>query len=313
MSDTESVVSSVFENAPSENALSDTETTIEATDIERLQRNRLTQYEYVSVTFNIEATLCRDFERHSRHHHGVGKFFQVDSENDIERMSRLIDEFLSTYDIPTSRRIAHHSNHDNIKYPRFIPSRWIMLVWQAFPFRQFKFLPVRVLANKPMPVPSSTSDRLMFAWINPPVASQQSHYPILRSNPPFFIEPGLLQNIPSAYTFKVAAVTDGPQTLLQPRSIQVLEQIRPIAKDIAIREFFTRREEAQKQSHGLPDQSSLPRHSRREVSSLNIGDIIVDVDRTIGTAPPSMGVSFDEEIDRVLQISEYFILWCIKE
>lgn len=310
MSDSESIVSSVFEDIPSENNLSDMETTIESTEPQRI---RLFQYEYVSVTINIEATLCRDFVRHSRHHPGIGKFFQVDSENAAERMSRLVDEFLSIYDIPTSQRIAHHSNHDNTKYPRFIPSRWIMLVWQQFPFHKFQFLPVRVLANKPMPIPSSTSDRLMFAWINHPITSPPSHYPVLRSNPPFFIEPGLLQHIPSAYSFKVATVTDGPPTLLLPRSIQILEGIRPIAKDIALRDFFARQEKAQKQSHGLSDQSAQPRHSQREVSFLNIGDIVVDVDRTIGTSPPSMDVSIDEEIDRVLQISEYFILWCIQE
>ena len=121
MSDSESIISSVFENALLESDLSDMETT-EYTDTERPQRNHLTLYEYLTVTINIEATLARDFQQHSLYNHGVGKIFRLDSEDAIERMSRLIDEFLSTYDIPTTRRIQNRLNYESIKYPRFIPS-----------------------------------------------------------------------------------------------------------------------------------------------------------------------------------------------
>lgn len=85
MSDSESVVSSIFENGRSVNDPSDTETT-ESTDTERIQRNRLSLYEYVSVTINIEATLAHDFQRHSLRNHDVGKIFRLDSEDAVRRM-----------------------------------------------------------------------------------------------------------------------------------------------------------------------------------------------------------------------------------
>ena len=309
MSDSESVVSSIFENVPSVNDLSDTETT-EPTDTHSPQRDRLSLYEYVSVTINIEATLARDFHWHSLYNHGVGKIFRLDSEDAAERLSRLIDEFLSYYDIPTARRIEHHSNYENIQYPRFVPSKWIMLVFRLFPFRQFEFLPVRAPASEPMLVSSPASDHLMFAAINPPVACRQNNHPILRSNPPFFIEPGLLQYLPSTYTFKVAAITDGPQTLLQPDSIQLLEEIHLVAKETAIKNFIARREKDQTQSQELLDRSP---QSRRRMSFLKEWDVVVNVDRMIETSSPPTDVSLNEEINRVLRISEYFILWCCKD
>jgi hypothetical protein len=116
---------------------------------------------------------------------------------------------------------------------------------------------------------------------------------------------------PIRYFFKVAAVTDGPQTLLRPDSIQLLEQIHLIAKQAAIENFIARCEKEQTQSEELLDRSPQPRHSQRV--SLLEGDVVVDVDRTIETSSPSMGASIGEEIKRVSQISEYFILWCFND
>lgn len=99
MSDTESVISTVFD-VSSVADQSDLET-IESSDI---TRNIPTPYEYVSVTINIEETLACDFKRHSQYYRTTGKFFPVGSPDAERRMYRLIDDFLETYDIPTARR-----------------------------------------------------------------------------------------------------------------------------------------------------------------------------------------------------------------
>ena len=85
MSDSESMVSSISEYASSLNDLSDIEAT-ESTDPHYPERDRLSLYEYVS-TINVEATLARDFQRHSLYNHGVGKNLRLDSEDAAERMS----------------------------------------------------------------------------------------------------------------------------------------------------------------------------------------------------------------------------------
>lgn len=309
MSDSESVISSVFENDLSMNDPSDTET-IEPN--ERIQRNRLTVYEYVSVTINIEATLARDFQRHSLRNNGVGKIFRLDSEDAVRRMFGLIHEFLETYDIPTSRRIQRNSDSQSTQYPFFIPSRRIMLIFRRLPFSQYEFLPVRVLRNPSSSLQYPELERLLFAALNPPVSSRRNYHRVLRSNPPFFIEHGLFQQMDSSCNFTVATVKDGPTTLLEPGSIQLIEQIHPFAQSIAVRIAMARYENPPKQSQGLSSGERERRDSQRSMSSLTIGDVMVDVDRTIGTSS-SIGLNINEEIERVLQIAEYFIRWCLKE
>jgi hypothetical protein len=75
---------------------------------------------------------------------------------------------------------------------------------------------------------------------------------------------------------------------------------------------MARCENAPKQSQGLSSQESDRHDSQRLVSSLTIGDVMVDVDRAIGISP-SIGLNIGEEIDRVMQIAEYFIQWCMQE
>jgi hypothetical protein len=313
MSDSESQVSSAFETALVANDLSDTEVS-ESTEIERLQSNPLTLYEYVSININIEATLARDFQRHSQYYQTPGKFFLLDSENAIRRMFRLIDEFLRVCDIPTVRRVQQNCNQ-SLEYPRFIPSRHIMLVFRPRPFNQFEFLPVHVIQNEPTSIrctPSVSSlDPLMFAAINPLASSQQSHHHILRSNPPFFVGHGVFQCLWCDYSFKVGVIGDGPQKLLQPDSVQLLEEIHPIAKHTAVTRLMARCDRSSQGSQELPCRSCQRRHdSHLSASAITMGDIVVDIDRTIGTSRISMGLTIDQEIERVMEISETFIMWC---
>ena len=311
MSDNESVVSSVFEKISSTNDLSDTET-IESSETDRLERNTLTPYEYVSDTTNIEATLACDFKRHSKYYQTPGKFFPVDSLDAVRRMYQLIDEFLETYDIPTARRAHHYSNNESLEYPRFIPSSSIMLAFRWLPLGEFEFLPVYIRENEPTLFQDSSLDRIMYAAINPSVPSTD-HQLILRSNRPFAIGHTLFQGLSFKHIFTIGTITDGPQTLLRRNSIQIIEKVFPIAKGVALARFYAESQKDPKPSQELPCPSHQHRELQQFASVIGMDDIVVDINRSIGISPSSMGLTTGEEIERVMEISEYFSRWCMKE
>jgi hypothetical protein len=310
MSDAESVVSSVFENISSTNDLSETET-IESSESERLERNTLTPYEYVSVTINIEATLACDFKRHSKYYRTQGKFFPVDSSDAVRRMYQLIDEFLETYDIPTARRGYHYSNDESLEYPRFIPSPSIMLAFRWLPLGEFEFLPVYIRENESTRFQGSSLDRVMYAAINPSVPSTD-HQLILRSNRPFAVGHTLLQGLSFKHMFTIGTITNGPQTLLRHNSIQLIEKVFPIAKGVALARFYAQSQKDTKTSQELPCPLRQQRQLQQLASVIGMDDIVVDVNRSIGISP-SMRLTTGEEIERVMEISEYFSWWCMKE
>ena len=311
MSDTESVVSSVCENVSSATSLSDTES-IESSESENFERKTLNLYEYVSVTINIEATLASDFKRHAKYYRTPGKFFRVDSPEAVFRMYQLIDEFLETYDIPTARRSHHYANDETFEYPRFIPSTSIQLAFGWLPMSEFEFLPVYVQENKRTLFQGSPYDRLMFAEINQSVPSPDCPL-YLRTNRPLPVEHALFQGLSSKSMFTIGTITDGPQTLLRPNSITIVERAFPIAKHISLARINAR---SQKDSKIL-EESSCSSHQRRQLKQLASvildNDVVVDVDRSIGMSASSMGLTTDEEVDRVREISEYFCRWCMTE
>jgi hypothetical protein len=154
----------------------------------------------------------------------------------------------------------------------------------------------------------------MFAAVNPSVSSQQSHHRILRSNPPFSVEHGVFQCLWCVCSFKAGVIADGPPTVLQSDSVQLLEEIHPIAKHTAVTELMNRCDRASQGSQELPCRSCHRRHdSPLSVSAITMDAIVVDIDRTIGTSSISMGLTIDQEIKRVMEISETFIMWCMIE
>jgi hypothetical protein len=304
MSDTESVVSTVFD-VSSVADQSDLET-IESSDI---TRNIPTPYEYVSLTVNIEETLACDFKRHSQYYRTPGKFFPVGSPDAERRMYRLIDDFLETYNIPTARRAQNYSTNDeSFEYPRFIPSPSIMLVFRRLlPFRLFDFLPVYTRENKPTAYQGSNIERLMYATINDSDSSLPDPQIILRSNRPFPVDGTLFQGLSSSRSFTINRVVGEPQTCLQPDSIQILERAYPIARDAGVTRHYA-------QCTKDPNSTSRqPPDFQRLVSVISMDDVVVDVDRSIGIFPSLAGLNTWEQVNRVMQISEYFIRWCIKE
>ena len=182
-----------------------------------------------------------------------------------------------------------------------------MLVLRQLPFRQFEFLPVYIQENKPRIYQGSNLERLMYATINGSVSSLPEPQIILRSKRPFAVENTFFQALSTSRTFTVSTVADGPQTLLQSNSIRIVERAFPIAKDVAVARFYA---QCQKDS-----KYSSPQHRDFQplVSVITMDDVAVDVDRSIKISPSSMRLTIREEIDRVMQISEYFIQWCIKK
>ena len=62
---------------------------------------------------------------------------------------------------------------------------------------------------------------------------------------------------------------------------------------------MARCENAPKQLQGLSSQGSDRHDSQRSVSSLTIGDVMVDIDRSIGMSP-SIDLNLSEERDRAM-------------
>lgn len=146
----------------------------------------------------------------------------------------------------------------------------------------------------------------MYATINGSDSSLPDPQIILRSNRPFPVDGTLFQGLSSSRSFTINTVVGEPQTCLQPDSIQILERAYPIARDAGVARHYA-------QCTKDPNSTSRqPPDFQRLVSVISMDDVVVDVDRSIGIFPLA-GLNTWEQVNRVMQISEYFIRWCIKE
>ena len=93
--------------------------------------------------------------------------------------------------------------------------------------------------------------------------------------------------------------------------IQLLKEIHPIAQNVAVTSLIERCKKSQKQPEELATRSHQRHDSQRSVSVIARNDIAVNIDRAIGISHCSMELSLEDEVGRVMQISECFIRWCI--
>jgi hypothetical protein len=272
---------------------------------------RLSPHEYVVARINIRLTLGTEFYRLATYYKTPGTF-PLDSDEAVSEAWRLVDQFLTEYEIPGNGEMSEWS------CPRFVPQSHLMLVSSSYGSWRTRccaeILPAVVApAGTSLTECHFINEKALPAYAPVHTSSQRYNDPVLVTDPPLLPHKAVYQNANMKYFCTVGSVKEGPQVFLRLPSVEVLKEL-----DLKYQKARTELPMSRLPSPDCGQYTPCHCHTRTETAkrfcTATLGDIVLDFDRSAveafgTTETSSRKLTFEQECHRIMALLDDWVDW----